>query len=303
MNILVTGSQGQIGHELLHSLAALGAVTGVDLPQLDLTKANDVRTFIDRLRPQLIVNAAAYTAVDRAETEPDLAHAVNATAVEILAQEAKRIDAAMIHYSTDYVFDGAKRTAYTPDDTPNPQSVYGRTKLAGEQALQASGASYLILRTAWVYGLRGRNFLLAVLDHAQNKNELRIVNDQTGSPTWCRTVAHATADIAQHALTVSRDRSHFNGKDGIYHVTCAGAATWFDFARHIFSSPHVSHRPRIIPISSAEYAARARRPANSVLDCSLTHRTFNTTMTPWQAAIDRVLAERAAAITNPSHSL
>lgn len=298
MKVLVTGSQGQIGHELLHTLAPLGDVTGIDIAELDLTNAAEVKGFLQRLHPDLIINTAAYTAVDRAEAEPELAHAVNATAVEILAGEAARLGTAIIHYSTDYVFDGTKDSPYTPNDKPNPQSVYGRTKLAGEQALIASGARHLILRTEWVYGLRGRNFVLSVLGQAQKKNELRVVNDQTGSPSWCRVIAQATADIVQRSLAGSPGARNFGGHEGIYHVTCAGQTTWFDFARHIFESPHVSRRPRLIPVSTVEFGARAARPAYSVLDCSLTEKIFGVKLMSWQQAIDAMLAERAA--TDPS---
>jgi dTDP-4-dehydrorhamnose reductase len=294
MKILVTGSQGQIGHELLRTLAPLGHVTGIDIADLDLTEPGDVKAFLARLQPDLIINCAAYTAVDRAESEPAIAHAVNVAAVDILAKEAARLGAAIVHYSTDYVFDGTKRSPYTPDDNPSPQSVYGRSKLAGEQALIASDAKFLILRTEWVYGLRGRNFVLAVLDRAQQTGELRVVNDQTGSPTWSRVVAQVTADIVQASLKGSHGQRNFGGREGIYHVTCAGQSTWFDFARHIFSSPHVSSRPKLIPVTTAEFGAKAARPANSVLDCSLTEKTFGVRMTPWQEAIDAMLAERNA---------
>ena len=200
LKILVTGAQGQVGFELLRTLAPLGTVTGIDIADLDLTCADDVKSHVERLRPDLIVNPAAYTAVDRAETEPELARAVNVDAVRTLAQEAARLGVAMIHYSTDYVFDGTGRTPYQPDDPPNPQSVYGRTKLEGEHALSESGVKHIILRTEWVYGIRGRNFVLAVLEQAQKKNEVRVVNDQTGSPTWCRMLAQVTADIVRVSL-------------------------------------------------------------------------------------------------------
>jgi dTDP-4-dehydrorhamnose reductase len=294
MKILVTGSQGQIGHELLRTLEPLGHVTGIDIAELDLTAAVDVKTFLGRLHPDLIINCAAYTAVDRAETEHALAQAVNVAAVEILAREAAQLGAAVVHYSTDYVFDGTKPSPYTPDDTPIPQSVYGRSKLAGEQALIASGAKYLILRTEWVYGLRGRNFVLAILDRAQQTGELRVVNDQTGSPTWCRTVAQVTTDIVRASLEGKHGERNFGGREGVYHVTCEGQTTWFDFAKHIFNSRHVSARPRLIPVSTAEFGAKAARPANSVLDCTLTEKTFGVKMPPWQSAIDAMLAERDA---------
>jgi dTDP-4-dehydrorhamnose reductase len=197
---LVTGRDGQVGWELQSALAPLGVVTAVSRKEMDLTSAESVRACIRSVRPNLIVNAAAYTAVDKAEAEPELARRINADAVALLADEAKRLGAAIIHYSTDYVFDGAKATPYVEEDTPHPLSVYGRTKLAGEQVLAAWGVPYLVLRTSWVYGARGRNFLLTILKLAAERDELRIVDDQTGAPTWSREIATATATIAQRWL-------------------------------------------------------------------------------------------------------
>jgi dTDP-4-dehydrorhamnose reductase len=195
MRILLTGPTGQVGWELRRSLAPLGVVTALDRTALDLTDADGLRRVVREVRPALIVNAAAYTAVDRAESEPDLAMAVNGLAPGILAEEGKRVGAALVHFSTDYVFDGRKAGAYVEDDAPAPVNVYGATKLAGERAMEAVGAPHLILRTSWVYGARGANFFLTMRRLARERPELRIVDDQTGAPTWCRMIAEATAQI------------------------------------------------------------------------------------------------------------
>ena len=222
--ILLTGKNGQVGWELQRTLAPLGEVVVLDRRQLDLSDPDQIRERVREISPDLIVNAAAYTAVDRAEAEPEPAMAVNGTAPGLLAEEAKRIGAAIIHYSTDYVFDGAKTTPYTEEDAPNPLNVYGRTKLAGEQAVQAAGVPHLILRTSWVYGMRGKNFLLTILRLAREREELKIVDDQIGAPTWSRTIAEATAQIlTSGAWPVS-------GASGIYHLTASGSTSWYGFA-------------------------------------------------------------------------
>jgi dTDP-4-dehydrorhamnose reductase len=187
--ILLTGKNGQVGWELQRTLATLGEVVTLDRQDLDLADPDSIRRVVREHKPNLIVNAAAYTAVDKAEEESDLAMVINGTAPGILAEEAKRLSAAIIHYSTDYVFDGSKNTPYTEEDAPNPLNVYGRTKLAGERAIQAVGAPYLILRTSWVYGMRGKNFLLTILRLARERNEIKVVNDQIGAPTWSRIIA------------------------------------------------------------------------------------------------------------------
>ena len=202
MKILLTGKNGQVGYELERTLQSLGEVTAVDSDQMDLTNLDQVRAVIRSVKPGLIVNPAAYTAVDSAEAEPELAMRINGEAPGVMAEEAKRLGAAMIHYSTDYVFDGSKIGSYTEDDLPNPINVYGHTKLAGEQAVQAAGIPYLILRTSWVYGLRGKNFLLTVRRLMQERDELRIVADQHGTPTWCRTLADTTANIVAQLMAV-----------------------------------------------------------------------------------------------------
>ena len=202
MRILLTGKNGQVGWELQRALAPLGEVTACDREQLDLSDISQIRAKIRELRPQLIVNAAAYTAVDRAESEPEIAMQINATAPAAMAEAAKEVGALLIHYSTDYVFDGTSREPYTEDHATNPLNVYGKTKLAGEEAIRSSDASYLIFRTSWVYGARGKNFLLTILRLARERSELTIVNDQIGAPTWSRDIAEATAHVHCRAILV-----------------------------------------------------------------------------------------------------
>ncbi|MES2220814.1 MAG: dTDP-4-dehydrorhamnose reductase, partial [Acidobacteriota bacterium] len=197
MRILLTGRDGQVGRELSRSLAKLGEVTATGRDELDLTSDYAIGDMVHEVRPQLIVNAAAYTAVDKAESEPDFAHRINAEAVGTLAAAAKSVGAAIIHYSTDYVFDGSKEMPYVETDRPHPLSVYGKSKLDGEKALAAAGIPYLILRTSWVYGAEGKNFLLNILRLAMERSELRVVNDQIGAPTWSRDIAKATASITE----------------------------------------------------------------------------------------------------------
>lgn len=260
--ILVIGKNGQIGWELERSLCVLGDVLAVDRQSVDLANADNIRAFMRQAKPDVIVNAAAYTAVDQAESEPELAMAINGTAPGILAEEAKRLGALFIHYSTDYVFDGTKRTPYTEDDTPNPINVYGKTKLAGERAVQAVGGNYMILRTSWVYGMRGKNFLLTILRLLREKDELRIVDDQIGSPTWCRTISDATAHIVAFAL---RDPGQL--ETGLYHLTAAGQTSWCGFARAIadLAAARGQAKKTILPIASQAYPTLARRPLYSVL--------------------------------------
>jgi dTDP-4-dehydrorhamnose reductase len=257
---------------------------------------------VREIRPELIVNAAAFTAVDAAETQEAAAHAINATAPGVLAEEAKKIRAAVVHYSTDYVFDGSKRAPYEEADTAVPINVYGKTKLAGEQAVLATGVPHLIFRTAWVYSTRGRNFLRSILRLASEKEELRVVRDQFGAPTWSRAVAEATVKIlAQLTSQDSSPANSFLRVSGIYHLTAAGETTWYDFARAILEeAAHLSSavewfgdatrgRPlitrRIIPIATAEYPTLAARPAFSVLSNSHLIRTFGVELPHWRAQL------------------
>jgi dTDP-4-dehydrorhamnose reductase len=241
------------------------------------------------IAPQAIVNAAAYTAVDRAESEPELARAINAIAPGVLAEEAQRLDAVLVHYSTDYVFDGTKPEPYTESDAPSPLNVYGRTKLEGERAIGASGCRHLTLRTSWVYGTRGSNFLLTMLRLARERRQLRIVDDQFGAPTWSREIAQATATLlAQPALAAP-------GADGLYHLTASGATSWFGFAEAIFESEETARLgiapPAIEPIQTSAYPTPARRPANSRLDCGRLERRTGVQLAAWDAALTRALGE------------
>lgn len=283
MNILLTGVNGQVGWELRRALATLGTVTAPTRSQLNLTDANAIRSLIRSLRPTLIVNPAAHTAVDKAESEPELAHAVNAVAPAIMAEEAGKLGAAMIHYSTDYVFDGNKPDAYTENDIPHPLSVYGQTKLEGEEAVRAADIPHLILRTSWVYGLRGGNFLRTMQRLFKERAQLRIVSDQYGAPTWSRMIAECTAQIlAQQPFGQDREAVH-----GTYHLTSRGRASWHQFARSILELTVAAGdpRPELIPIPGSEYPAPARRPANSVLAGDKLLRDFGLALPDWDIAL------------------
>jgi dTDP-4-dehydrorhamnose reductase len=272
MKILVTGKSGQVGYELMRSLQPLGEIIGIDQDQMDLADLDQVRDVIRRLQPGLIVNPAAYTAVDKAESEPELAMRINGLAPAVMAEEAAKLGAAMVHYSTDYVFDGTKQEPYTEADLPCPLNVYGRTKLAGEQAIAASGVPYLIFRTSWVYGMRGKNFLLTMMRLAAEREELRIVADQYGAPTWCRTLADTTASILSQASGASDRADWWRENSGLYHLTAQGATTWHGFADALLDQ--AAKKPRLVPISSNEYPVPAQRPVSSVMSCELLMSRF-----------------------------
>lgn len=254
MRILLTGPTGQVGSALLDTLPALGEVVPLDRSELDLASPDSIRGAVRRLRPQLIVNAAAYTAVDQAETEEALAHRVNAEGPAVLAEEAAKLGALLVHFSTDYVFDGEKPSPYLETDATNPLNAYGRSKLAGERAIQASGCRHLILRTSWVYSPAGKNFMQAMLRLAREGKPLRVVDDQRGAPTSSGMIALATAE----AIAKLRDQG------GLYHMAAAGSTTWYGFACAIFQ--HAGLNPEVTPIASRDYPTPARRPRNSVLD-------------------------------------
>ena len=280
MKILLFGKNGQVGWELQRTLAPLlGEVLAFDHAGLDLADPDRLREVIRQTRPDIIVNAAAYTAVDRAESEVDLAMAINATAPGIMAEEARRLGALLVHYSTDYVFDGTKDGAYTEDDAPNPINVYGRSKLAGEQAIQAAGCRYLILRTSWVYGLRGHNFLLTIRRLAAVRDELRVVDDQIGAPTWSRLIAEATALLLAGA----------HSPIGLFHLASQGEASWFRFARSVLSLTEHRH-PRLTPCTTAEYPLTALRPLNSRLDCRLLAQATGIALPDWARALELCVA-------------
>ncbi|BBP04941.1 NAD(P)-dependent oxidoreductase [Sulfuriferula plumbiphila] len=283
MNILLTGVNGQVGWELRRTLATLGKVSAPTRSQLDLTDPGAIRSLIRSLRPNLIVNPAAHTAVDKAESEPELARAVNAIAPAIMAEEVAKLGAAMIHYSTDYVFDGNKPGAYTEDDTTHPLGVYGQTKLEGENAIRAAAIPHLILRTSWVYGLRAGNFLLTMQRLFKEREQLRIVADQYGAPTWSRMIAEATAQIlAQQPFGQGKEALH-----GTYHLSSRGRASWYQFAQAILdqTTQAGAKRPELIPIPSTDYPTPARRPANSVLAGDKLLRSFGLLLPDWDAAL------------------
>ncbi|MES2934278.1 MAG: dTDP-4-dehydrorhamnose reductase [Pseudomonadota bacterium] len=278
MKILVTGKTGQVGYELERSLQGLGQVIALDRAQMDLSNLAQVREVIRSIKPQLIVNPAAYTAVDQAEKEPELAMRINAEAPGVMAEEARTIGAAMIHYSTDYVFDGSKNSPYVETDPTCPINVYGRSKLAGEQAIQAADIPHLILRTSWVYGMRGKNFLLTMLRLAQERDALRIIGDQHGAPTWCRTIADTTAHIVAQMRRAGEPGevlpAQLKPYSGIYHLTALGHTTWCGFAESILAHSSVPKKPTLTPIRTEEYPLPAARPLNSRLSCERLRTTF-----------------------------
>ena len=294
--ILLTGKNGQVGWELQRTLATLGEVIAVDREKMDISNPDSIRNTIREINPDLIVNAAAYTAVDKAESEPGLAMAINGVAPGIMAEEAIRLGAAIIHYSTDYVFDGTKATPYTEEDAPNPLNVYGKTKLAGEQAIQASGAPHLILRTSWVYATRGKNFLLTILRLAKERDELKIVDDQIGAPTWSRMIAEATAQIvAQSYSPIVRQSSDIMmEQSSICHLTAGGQTSWHGFAQAVLetaSSPSRPGLPRLVPISTHEYPLPAARPQNSCLGSHYLLRHFGLTTPDWRTSLNLCMQE------------
>ncbi len=283
MRILLTGANGQVGWELQRTLAPLGEVIAADRSRLDLADSAVIRRSVDAIAPDLIVNPAAYTAVDKAESEPELAHVINAVAPGELAQAAATRGIPLVHFSTDYVYDGRKPGAYTEADAPNPLGVYGATKLAGEQAVQRAGASHLILRTSWVYGLRGRNFLLTMQRLARERDTLAVVDDQFGAPTWSRLIAEATA------LAIARwlDRPDPGAKSGIYHLSCGGRTSWHGFTAAILAHLAGSEAKlaRLTAIPTSGYPAPAARPANSQLDCGKLAATFGVRLPDWKTAL------------------
>lgn len=305
MNILLTGARGQLGHELQRTLAPLGTVIALDRVACDLSKPEQIRAQVRALQPQIIVNAAAYTAVDRAEREPEHAFAINAHAVEVLAQEALHHEALLVHYSTDYVFDGRKRTPYTEADAPHPLSVYGQSKWAGEQAIAASGARALILRSSWVMGVHGHNFIKTVLRLAAQRDTLDVVNDQHGVPTAAAWIAEVTAQLLSRNLLPT----------GVYHLAAVGMTNWFDYARYVLRAAQGAGlnlrltEAGVRAVSTDEYRALqstplAPRPAYSLLDTRKLQQTFGITPPDWQRGVDAVLEQLFLQATSfPSPSL
>ena len=299
--ILLTGKTGQLGSELNRLLPKLGEVIAPARNELDLRAPEKISQFMRDAKPQLFVNAAAYTAVDAAETDEANALAVNAEAPRLLALAAKEIGVMFVHFSTDYVFDGSKKAPYVETDPLNPLNAYGRTKLAGEDAIRNSGAAHLIFRTSWVYATRGRNFLLTILGLATEREELKIVRDQIGAPTCAADIAAATARILASIYGRNDDARAFSKVSGTYHMTAAGETTWYDFTKAILEeAAHASQdlswfaaatqgRPllarRITPITASEYGSRTPRPAYSVLSNSRLTQTFGITLPDWRTQL------------------
>ncbi|MBB5465447.1 dTDP-4-dehydrorhamnose reductase [Paraburkholderia sp. CI2] len=289
--ILVTGVNGQVGYELARTLQGLGNVVAVDRSRLDLSNLDQIRAVVRDLRPALIVNPAAYTAVDKAEEERDLAMRINGEAPGVLAEEAKKLGAALIHYSTDYVFNGTKEGAYVEDDPTDPQNVYGRSKLAGEQAIAASGVNHLVLRTSWVYGTRGKNFLLTMLRLGADRPELKVVAEQFGAPTWCNTIATLTAHLCAQSFAAEDGAKWWDERSGIYHLCAGDSTSWHGFASAIFELADLPNRPNTLPIPAADYPTPAKRPANSRMSNDKLARVFGLAAPHWRDALKLCLTD------------
>lgn len=292
LRILVIGRNGQVGYELNRSLGCLGNVVVLDrnsTPAVDLTKPATLRSVINDIRPHVIVNAAAYTAVDKAESERELAFVINAEAPKVLAEAAAANGALLVHYSTDYVFDGSHATPRVESDPTGPLGVYGESKLAGEAAIAASGAAHLIFRTAWVYGARGKNFLLTMLRLMRERPSVSVVNDQNGAPTWSRHIAEATALVL--ARLGNEPALGIGGRSGVYHLSAGGQTTWFGFAEAIREGAlarsllGTENSVSVLPIPTTDYPTPARRPAWSALDCALLDQTFGVRLPSWEAGL------------------
>ena len=282
--ILILGCYGQVGWELCRTLAPLGQIVAHDRDTFDLASPDFTIRTLNELKPNVIVNAAAYTAVDKAEVDREACMSINARTPQILAEEAKKLKALLIHYSTDYVFDGTSTQPYKEHDKPNPLNIYAQSKLAGDLAILTSGCPHVILRTSWVYGSRGSNFLLTMLKLAQQKDTLKIVHDQIGAPTWSRLIAESTAQVI----------ARYAGQDGLYNLTSAGKTSWHGFAEAIFdlySSKKGLKVPQLISIPSSEYPVPAKRPQNSLLCPEKLQKTFNIKMPDWKEALKMCLEE------------
>jgi dTDP-4-dehydrorhamnose reductase len=286
MRILLFGKNGQLGSELCRSLLSLGPILAVDKDDLDLADSDSLKKFIIDSAPDVIINASAYTAVDRAESEPGLAYAINAIAPGMMARAAGDLDAVFIHFSTDYVFDGMKGSPYTEDDEPNPLNVYGRSKLEGEQLVMKAGGTALVFRTSWVYSLTGDSFLTKTLAWARQHETLRIVEDQVGSPTWARFLAGVTS-----ALLARADHApfrYFASRKGIYHLAGKGAVSRFEFTRQVLAlDPRRTEQrcKEILPARTDEFPTPARRPLFSALDCSRFENTFGLFIADWKETL------------------
>lgn len=293
MNILLTGKNGQVGFELQRALAPLGTVHAVGSADCDLSDSNALRALIQSVKPQLIVNPAAYTAVDRAESEQDKARAVNTVAPGVMGEEAQRLGAAVIHFSTDYVFDGNQATPYKESDPVGPQSVYGQTKLDGERALAKANPHHIILRTSWVVGAHGGNFAKTMLRLATDRDELKVVADQFGAPTSAALLADVTAHLARQIQREGASAFPF----GTYHLAASGETSWHEYARFVIGEAVKAGKPikarpdRVLPIPASAYPTPAKRPQNSRMDTSLLQRTFGLQLPHWQHGVSHILQQ------------
>ena len=283
MRILLTGRNGQVGWELERSLAPLGDLIATDRAMLDLADAEAIRRVVRETKPDVVVNAAAYTAVDRAESEPEAALRINSAAPGILAEEARRLGALLVHYSTDYVFEGTKTTPYVEEDPTHPLNAYGWSKLEGERAIQSSGCRHLVLRTSWIYSARGSNFLRTILRRARSQPELRVVNDQIGAPTSAAAIARVTARILGRT-----------GPEGVFHASASGQTSWHGFAEAIVKSAGLP--TRVVGIRSQDYPSAALRPRNSLLDNAKLRSLFAILLDDWQEQLAEVMDPRFAAL-------
>jgi dTDP-4-dehydrorhamnose reductase len=276
---------GQVGFELVRALQGLGRVIAVDRTALDLSNLDQVRTVVREIRPSLIINAAAYTAVEKAESEFAAAMRINSEAPGVLAEEAKKLGAALIHFSTDYVFNGEKDGAYVEEDVTDPQNAYGHTKLAGERAIEASGVDHLIFRTSWIYGARGKSFLTTMLRLGADRSEIKVVADQYGAPTWSNTVASLTAHIVAQAGVAADTREWWATRSGVYHMTASDSTSWYGFASAIFQLAKLDRRPEVLPIPSSDYPTQVRRPSNSRLSNEKLVQVFGLRAPRWDDAL------------------
>jgi dTDP-4-dehydrorhamnose reductase len=285
--LLLIGKIGQVGYELRRTLAPLAQVTAVDFPEIDLTNGDSIRKWVRDTKPAVIINAAAYTTVDKAESESELAMKINGIAPGILADEAKKLGALLVHYSTDYIFDGTKTNPYVETDAPNPLGSYGRSKLAGDQAVITAGGKHLIFRLCWVYGARGQNFMLTMTRLAREREKLRVVNDQIGCPTWSRMIAETTTLALRQALAASDPAAY----TGVYHLASSGTTSWHGFAQAIINLMPADGKKctQVEPITSAEYQTPTKRPAYSVLGCDKLERTFGLRLPNWHDSLKHVL--------------
>jgi dTDP-4-dehydrorhamnose reductase len=288
MKLLLLGNTGQLGWELQRTLQPLGVVSALDYPEVNLADLARIRTIVQERHPEVIVNATAYTAVDKAESEPEIAKAINGTGPGILAEEARKLNAVLVHYSTDYVFDGTKGAPYAEEDIPHPVNVYGESKLEGERAIQSVGGNYLIFRTAWVYSLRRENFVSKVLEWARKKEILRVVDDQVSNPTWARMLAEGSAQV------LARGDGYLRERTGLYHLAGSGHASRYAWAQGILRlDPNKDEQSveQLLPASSSDFPTPAQRPLFSALDCQKFEQTFDLRLPAWDAALNLALVK------------